>query len=72
VVPDAWVSAVMKTPAGGISTASGATDINGRFEATSKMNGKRGGYGDYTITGSATKTNYLHSAEVTRKFQLVK
>jgi len=73
VVPDAWVTAVMKTPAGGTLTASGATDANGRFEATLRMNGKRGGgYGEYTITGSATKTGYLRSAEVTRKFQLVR
>ena len=72
-VADASVSSVMKTPAGGTLTASGATDANGRFEATLRMNGKRGGgYGDYTITGSATKTGYLRSAEVTRKFHLVK
>ena len=73
LVQDASVSAVMKTPAGGTLTASGLTDANGQFDATMRMNGKRGGgYGNYTITGSATKSGYLRSAEVTRKFQLSK
>jgi hypothetical protein len=70
-VQDAYVSSVMKTPNGGTLTASGYTDANGRFVASAKLNSKRGGgYGTYTITGSATKSGYLRSAEVTRDFEL--
>lgn len=70
-VQDAWVSSVMKTPNGGTLTASGYSDANGRFEASAKLNGKRGGgYDIYTITGSATESGYLRSTEVTRAFEL--
>jgi subtilisin family serine protease len=70
-VQGAYVSGVIKTPAGGTLTASGETDANGHYEASLRLNGKRGGgYGTYTCTGSATKSGYLRSTEVTRTFEL--
>jgi subtilisin family serine protease len=70
-VQDAYVSAVMKTPNGGTLTAGGYTDATGRYDASSTLNGKRGGgYGIYTITGSSTKTGYLRSSDVTGTFEL--
>jgi subtilisin family serine protease len=71
-VPEALVSAAIKNPLNyTLGTASGATDADGGFEAYRKMNSKRdGGTGNYTITGSATKTGYLPSAEVRRSFEL--
>ncbi len=71
-VPEALVSAAIKSPLNNtLGTASGATDADGGFDAYRKMNSKRdGGTGNYTITGSATKTGYLPSAEVRRSFEL--
>ena len=72
-VQGAWVSGVIKTPAGGTLTASGETDANGRYSASLRLNGRRGGgYGPYTTTGSATISGYLRSTEVTRQFQLAR
>jgi hypothetical protein len=73
-VPQAEISSALKNPLGyTIATVSGTTDANGRFEAYRKLNSKRdGGTGSYLVTGSATKTDHLPSAEVRRSFQLTR